>query len=166
MPPRGHPLLPASPGRPARDGLRATAGVFPAGDREAGTYGKLIIDNGKLKIMEQNIVEVKSFHFAIRIVNLYKQICTDKKEYVMSKQLLRSGTSIGANIAESQQAQSRADFVAKLNIALKETSETKYWLRLLHSTDYISNDVFLPVHAECVELEKLLVAIIRTTKQK
>ena len=75
--------------------------------------------------MKQNIIETKSFHFAIRIVNLYKYLCTEKKEYVMSKQVLRSGTSIGANVAESQQAQSRPDFIAKLSIALKETTETK-----------------------------------------
>ena len=84
------------------------------------------IQNGKLKIMD-NVIEEKSFLFAIRVVNLYKYLCTSKKEYVLSKQLLRSGTSIGANIAESQQAQSRPDFISKLSIALKETSETKFF---------------------------------------
>ena len=79
----------------------------------------------------ENIIENKSFHFAIRIVNLYKYLCRTQKEFILSKQLLRAGTSIGANVAESQQAQSRADFISKLSIALKETSETKYWLRLL-----------------------------------
>ena len=124
------------------------------------------IDNGKLKIMEHNIVETKSFHFAIRIVDLYKYLCSEQKEYVMSKQLLRSGTSIGANVAESQQAQSRPDFISKLSIALKETSETKYWLRLLNATGYLQSPDFDSVVADCVELEKLLVSIVRTTKQK
>ncbi|MBR6596195.1 MAG: four helix bundle protein [Oscillospiraceae bacterium] len=116
--------------------------------------------------MEQNIIEVKSFGFAIRIVNLYKSLCAEQKEYVMSKQLLRSGTSIGANVAESQQAQSRPDFISKLSIALKETSEAKYWLRLLNATGYLRPQDFDSVLADCIELEKLLVSIVRTTKQK
>ena len=115
--------------------------------------------------MEHNIVEMKSFQFAIRIVNLYKYLCTEHKEYVMSKQLLRSGTSIGANVAESQQAQSRPDFISKLSIALKETSETKYWLRLLNATGYFQVQEFNSILSECIELEKLLVTIIRTTTQ-
>ena len=78
----------------------------------------------------ENIIEIKSFDFAVRIVNLYKYLTDIKKEYVLSKQLLRSGTSIGANVAEAEQAQSRPDFVSKMNIALKETSETKYWIKL------------------------------------
>lgn len=111
-----------------------------------------------------NVVEEKSFHFAIRIVNLYKFICSTQKEYVLSKQLLRSGTSIGANIAESQQAQSRADFISKLSIALKETVETKYWLRLMKETEYLTDTQFQPVLEDCVELEKLLKAIIKKAK--
>lgn len=89
---------------------------------------KLIIENGKLKVSNQmeNVIEIKSFDFAVRIVNLYKYLTAIKKEYVLSKQLLRSGTSVGANVAEAEQAQSRPDFVSKMNIALKETSETKY----------------------------------------
>ena len=79
--------------------------------------------------------------------------------------MLRSGTSIGANIAESQQAQSRADFLAKLNIALKEAAETDYWLRLLHATDYMSDAEFHSVHDDCTELEKMLTAIIKSTKK-
>ena len=79
-------------------------------------------------------VQEKSFRFAIRIVNLCKYLRTEQNEYILSKQLLRCGTSIGANIAEAQQAQSRPDFISKMNIALKETSETDYWLRLLHAT--------------------------------
>ena len=112
----------------------------------------------------ENIIETKSFRFAIRVVNLYKYLCNEQKEYTLSKQLLRSGTSIGANVAEAQQAQSRADFISKLSIALKETTETKYWLRLLHATDYITCAEFDSVMSDCVEIEKLLVSIIRTTK--
>ena len=111
-----------------------------------------------------NVIENKSFHFAIRIVNLYKYLCSEKKEFVLSKQILKSGTSIGANVAEAQQAQSRADFIAKLGIALKEATETKYWLRLLNATDYLSDLNFESVFADCVELEKLLVSILKSTK--
>ena len=111
-----------------------------------------------------NIVEYKSFRFAVRIVKLYKHLSDVKKEYVLSKQLLRSGTSIGANIAESQQAQSRADFLSKLNIALKEATETKYWLRLLKETEYLSAAEFDSIYPNCVEIEKLLVTIVKSTK--
>jgi len=111
-----------------------------------------------------NIVEEKSFRFAIRVVNINKLLCSQRKEYVLSKQLLRSGTSIGANIAESQNAQSRADFLSKLEIALKETSETKYWLRLLHATDYLTDSEFNSIFSDCIELEKILVSIIKSTK--
>ena len=111
-----------------------------------------------------NIIETKSFQFAIRIVNLYKHLCNSQKEYTLSKQLLRSGTSIGANVAEAQQAQSRPDFVSKLSIALKEATETKYWLRLLNATDYLSSAEFESIMSDCVEIEKILVSIIRTTR--
>ena len=84
----------------------------------------------------------------------------------MSKQLLRSGTSIGANVAEAQQAQSRPDFIAKLSIALKEATETKYWLRLLNATDYLANEAYSSIYIDCIELEKLLVTIVKTTKIK
>ena len=113
-----------------------------------------------------NIVADKSFRFAIRIVNLYKHLCENKKEYILSKQLLRAGTSIGANIAEAQQAQSRPDFLSKLNIALKEASESKYWIRLLNATDYLSQEEADSVYADCCELEKLLVAIIKTLRKE
>ena len=112
-----------------------------------------------------NIIEDKSFRFAIRIVNLYKHLCRTQKEFVLSKQVLRAGTSIGANVAEAQQAQSRADFISKLSIALKETTETKYWLRLLTSTDYLTSEESRSVFADCVELEKLLVTILKSAKQ-
>jgi four helix bundle protein len=113
----------------------------------------------------ENIIENKSFHFAIRIVNLYKYLCRTQKEFILSKQLLRAGTSIGANVAESQQAQSRADFISKLSIALKETSETKYWLRLLKATDYLTDKEVHSIYSDCIELEKLLVTILKSTKQ-
>ena len=113
----------------------------------------------------ENVIEDKSFRFAIRIVNLYRYLCRKEKEYVLSKQVLRSGTSVGANVAEAQQAQSRADFIAKLSIALKETSETKYWLRLLKATGYLSTSESQSVYADCVELENILVSILKSTKQ-
>ena len=113
----------------------------------------------------ENVIEDKSFRFAIRIVNLYRYLCKEEKEYVLSKQVLRSGTSIGANVAEAQQAQSRADFISKLNIALKETSETKYWLRLLNATGYVSGTESQSIYADCIELEKLLVSILKSAKQ-
>ena len=113
----------------------------------------------------ENTVEEKSFRFAVRIVRLYKHITESKKEYVLSKQLLRAGTSIGANVAEAQQAQSRPDFISKLSIALKETSETKYWLRLLRECEYLSEMEFNSVFRDCVEIEKLLVSIVKTSKQ-
>lgn len=114
--------------------------------------------------MEQT-VESKSFRFAVRIVKLCNYLSASKKEHVLSKQLLRAGTSIGANISEAEQAQSRADFVSKMNIALKEAVETNYWLRLLHATDYLSDEEFSSIHSDCRELEKMLTAIVKSTKQ-
>ena len=114
--------------------------------------------------MEQT-VERKSFLFAVRIVKLSKHLNVNKKEYVLSKQLLRSGTSVGANIAEAEQAQSKADFISKMNIALKEAVETNYWLRLLQATDYLSETEFTSIHSDCRELEKMLTAIVKTSKQ-
>ena len=114
--------------------------------------------------MEQT-VERKSFLFAVRIVKLYKHLHAGKKEYVLSKQLLRAGTSIGANVAEAEQAQSHADFISKMSIALKEASETNYWLRLLRETDYLSETEFSSIHCDCRELEKMLTAIVKTAKQ-
>ena len=132
------------------------------------------IENEKLKIkgrfapicilLMKNIIEKKSFDFAIRIVNLYKHLSDKKKEYVLSKQLLRSGTSIGANVAEAQQAQSKADFVSKISIALKETTETKYWLRLLNATDYLSDVEIKTILSDCVEIEKILTSILKSSK--
>ena len=115
--------------------------------------------------MNSAAVQEKSFRFAVRIVNLCRYLQTERKEYALSKQLLRSGTSIGANIAESQQAQSRADFVNKLNIALKEAYETNYWLRLMFETQYLTTQEFESIVADCKELEKLLIAIVKTSKE-
>ena len=113
--------------------------------------------------MAQSVTE-KSFLFAIRIVNLYKHIIDIKKEFVLSKQLLRCGTSIGANIAEAHDAQSRADFISKQNIALKEANETEYWLRLLHATNYLTDTEFQSIYVDCQELQKMLISIIKTSK--
>lgn len=113
--------------------------------------------------MEDRNLQNKSFHFAIRIVNLVKLLET-RKAYTLCKQLLRSGTSIGANIAEAQHAQSRADFLSKLNIALKEASETEYWLRLLHATDYLTISEFESIYADCDELIRILVASVKSIK--
>ena len=112
-----------------------------------------------------NIIEEKSFRFAVRIVKLSGYLRRERKEFVLSKQLMRSGTSIGANVAEAQQAQSRADFHAKLSIALKEAVETNYWLRLLRATEYLKNTEAESLLADCRELERLLTAIVKTSKK-
>ena len=113
----------------------------------------------------ESILEQKSFLFSVRVVNLYKYLCSKKKEHVISKQLLRSGTSVGANVAEAQQAQSRADFISKLSIALKETTETKYWIRLMAAAEYLTNKEAQSILADCVALEKMLVTSIKTAKK-
>ncbi len=113
----------------------------------------------------EKAIQDKSFSFSIRIVNLCKYLQENQKEYILSKQLMRSGTSIGANIAEAQQAQSKADFVHKVNIALKEAYETNYWLRLLYATDYINSKEYESIIRDCTELEKLLIAITKSAKQ-
>lgn len=113
-----------------------------------------------------NVIENKSFQFAIRIVRLYKFLCEEKKEYILSKQLLRAGTSIGANVTESQQAQSKLDFVSKISIALKEASETKYWIKLLGATEYLSENQTKSILDDCVEIEKILVTILKSAKNQ
>jgi TIGR02436 family protein len=115
--------------------------------------------------MKENIIKDKSFSFAVRIVRLYKYLHEEKKENVLSKQLLRSGTSIGANVCESEHAQSTDDFIHKLNIALKEANETEYWLRLLLYSEYITTEQYESVNNNCKELNKILITIIRTTKE-
>ena len=111
----------------------------------------------------ENVIEIKSFEFSVRIINLYKYLMYEKKEYVLSKQLLRCGTSIGANVAEAQKAQSKADFNAKMNIALKEANETFYWLRLMHRTDYISDEAFQSMEKDISEIISILVSICKQT---
>jgi four helix bundle protein len=114
--------------------------------------------------MKENTVLEKSFAIAVRIVNMYKYLTEQKKEYVLSKQLLRCGTSIGANATEAQRAQSKPDFINKMNIALKEAYETNYWLRLLHATQYLSTKEYESIISDCWEMEKLLTAIVKSAK--
>ena len=114
--------------------------------------------------MSKNVQE-KSFQFAVRTIKLCKFLRNKHKEYTLSKQLLRAGTSIGANVAEAQHAQSRADFQSKLNIALKEAVETEYWLRLLQATDYLTDQEFESIYADCDELIKILVSSIKSIKE-
>ena len=118
-----------------------------------------------MKANSQQAIQEKSFHFAVRIVNLCRYLREGQKEYILSKQLLRSGTSIGANVAEAQQAQSKPDFINKMNIALKEAYETSYWLQLLHATDYLNTKEYESIIADHMEVVKLLVAIVKTAKE-
>ena len=113
----------------------------------------------------ENIVMIKSYAFALRIVRLYKYLITEQKEYVLSKQVLRSGTAIGALVKEAEHAQSKADFLNKMNIALKEANETEYWLMLLKDSEYIDEKSFNSMQEESVELLKLLASIVKTTKE-
>ena len=110
-------------------------------------------------------IQHKSFQFAVRIVKLCRYLQNEQKEFVLTKQLLRCGTSIGANVSEAQQAQSRADFISKLNIALKEACETNYWLRLLHATELLSPSEFQSIYSDCQELERLLISIVKSAKE-
>lgn len=111
------------------------------------------------------MVEEKSRAFALRIIKLYQFLCDEKHEYVLSKQVLRSGTSIGANIAEAEYGISRNDFLAKMYIALKECAETKYWLTLLHDSGCIETPAFQSVLSDCEELLRMLSSITKTTKE-
>ena len=111
-----------------------------------------------------SIIENKSFEFAIRTVNLYKHLITEKKEYIMSKQLLKSGTSIGANVSEGEQGQTKADFHSKMCIALKESNETYYWLRLLFATEYLTEKEYLSMETDIKEIIALLTSICKTTQ--
>ncbi len=112
-----------------------------------------------------SILTSKSMDFAIRIVNLFKFLAQNQKEYILSKQLLPSGTSIGANIREATQAQSKPDFISKLSIALKEAVETSYWIELMAHTDYITHAQAISINTDCTELIKLLTASINTAKK-
>ena len=112
-----------------------------------------------------SIVGDKSFAFAVRIVKLYRYLCDEKREYVLSKQLLRSGTSIGANIQEGLKGQSKRDFLMKMNISLKEAGETQYWLRLLVASEVLTEMEAESITADCTELVKMLTSIVKTTSE-
>ncbi len=116
--------------------------------------------------MKESILKDKSKAFAPRIIKMYNYLCENKKEYVLSKQVLRSGTSIGANIAEAFYAQSDADFIAKLCISRKEAGETLYWIDLLKESSYLKEDVATSIYHDCDELLKLLTSSIKTMKDK
>lgn len=113
---------------------------------------------------KENVVMSKSYTFALRIIKLYKYLAAEKKEYVLSKQLLRSGTSIGALVKESEHAQSKADFLNKMNVALKEANETEYWIELLRDSEYLSTTESLSILEDSTELIRLLISIVKTTK--
>lgn len=113
-----------------------------------------------------NLIVMKSKAFAVRIIRMYQYLCEEKKEYVLSKQVLRSGTSIGANVKEAIRGQSKADFTAKMNIALKEASETEYWLELLQETDYLKETQFFSIYTDCQELIRLLTAIVKSSRKE
>lgn len=114
--------------------------------------------------MKESIVFDKSKSFALRIIALYKYLCDEKKEFVLSKQLLRSGTSIGANIAEASCAYSSKEFLAKMYIAFKECAETAYWLELLYKAQYLNQPEFDSINTDCTELQKILSSITKTMK--
>ena len=115
------------------------------------------------KRMTDSIIQDKSIKFAIRIVKLYKYLKEEKNEYVLSKQLVRSGTSVGANVSEAQRAQSKADFSAKMYIALKEAEESAYWILLLRESGFLTDKEFDSIGLDCEELIKILISITKTT---
>lgn len=116
--------------------------------------------------MKESVVKDKSVRFAIRVVRLYKYLKEERNEYILSKQLVRSGTSVGANISEAQRAQSTADFSAKMYIALKEAEESAYWILLLKEAEYISTKEYASINDDCEELVKLLTAITKTVSPR
>ena len=116
--------------------------------------------------MGKNVVKDKSMEFAIRIVKMYQYLIKNRKEFVLAKQVLRSGTSIGANLAEASCAISRNDFLAKVYIAYKECSETIYWLELLYKTDYLNTEEFNSIKNDCEEIHKILSAITKTMRRE
>ncbi|MEF3691737.1 MAG: four helix bundle protein [Candidatus Moraniibacteriota bacterium] len=114
--------------------------------------------------MKNNIVQEKSYSFAIRVVKLYKYLIENQKEFILSKQILRSGTSIGANIEEAIGGQSKKDFLSKISIAYKEARETSYWLRILKDSNYLKLKQFESIFSDLEEIQKILIKIIKTTK--
>lgn len=118
------------------------------------------------KFQNESIVVKKTYAFALEIIKTYKFLNNEKKEFILSKQLLRPGSSIGANVNEAISAQSKKDFVHKLCVALKESRETLYWSNLLYDSDYLTNEIFNTLKEKCNEINKILSSIILTTKQK
>jgi four helix bundle protein len=114
--------------------------------------------------MRENVVKDKSFGFAVRVVRLYQFLCEQKKEFVLSKQLLRSGTSVGAMVREAEHAETKNDFKHKMGIAQKEINETIYWLELLYKTDYLTTDQFESINTDAVEIIKIITAILKSSK--
>ncbi|MHC1737441.1 MAG: four helix bundle protein [Ignavibacteriaceae bacterium] len=115
--------------------------------------------------MKENKIKNKSFEFAYRVVKLYQFLCSEKKEFVISKQLLKSGTSVGAMVREAEHSESKPDFIHKMAIAQKEINETIYWLELLKSTEYLSDAQFESINSDAVELIKMITKIIKTAKE-
>jgi four helix bundle protein len=113
----------------------------------------------------ENVIKAKSYMFAIRVVRAYQFLTGEQKEFVLSKQMLRSGTAVGALIRESEHAESRADFIHKMSIALKEANETEYWLLLLHDTGYLEKKIYESIVSDCQELIRMLISIIKTSKK-
>ena len=116
--------------------------------------------------MKENILKGKSFKFAVRIVNFYKYLCEKKKEFVLSKQVLRSGTSVGAMVREAEHSESKIDFIHKMGIAQKEINETIYWLELLKETNFITDKEFTSIHGDALEIIKIVTASIKTAKSR
>lgn len=114
----------------------------------------------------KSIVSNKAYAFSLRIIKAYKNLTQEQREFILAKQALRSGTSIGASIKEAEHAQSKADFINKMNVALKEANETEYWLMLLKDSDYLDERTFESIHKDCNELICLLVSIVKTSKQE
>ena len=117
-----------------------------------------------MKTKEDNIIAVKSYDFAVRCVKLYKYLCDQKHDYTIGKQLMRSGTSIGANLAEAQYGISKKDFLSKAYVSLKETAETMYWLEVLYRAGHLTDEQFNSMFNDCEELKKLFMSITKTTK--
>jgi len=116
--------------------------------------------------MKENVIKGKSYNFALLIIKIYKKLSIEKKEFVLSKQLLHSGTSIGANIEEATGGISKKDFIAKLHISFKEAKETQYWIRLLYDSDYLSKEDFENLMPACDEILRILSAILKTSKKE
>jgi four helix bundle protein len=116
--------------------------------------------------MRQTPIKIKSYAFAVRIVRLFQWLCKERNESILSKQILRCGTSIGANVEEASGAYSEKEFASKVQIAFKESLETRYWLRLLHDTDYIDGSAFQSLYADCDELVRILSATTKTLREK